>query len=493
MSHASSPTRLVRAALAGTVLAFAAACGGGADALRGPNVLLVTVDCLRGDRLGAAGYARDTTPNIDALALEGERFERAYAVAPFTAPSHASILTSLDPDSHGVVFWGHRLTPGAATFGDLFAEAGYATGAFHNHPSLVSTGITRGFEHVGVQAFGPWSVTAEDFETWLDGRGERRFAAWVHLWDAHRPYGFRNYEGEGAASLRARGVPERYPYAEAFFGPQHDVRVGRHEGFYNLSAAERASPIEVGGKPRLLGERDFDYIADRYDNAVREADRGVAALLESLRERGLLDDTIVVVTADHGETLRERAGCWFTHDPYLTDETLRVPLVVRWPGARAAGRVRPDVASAVDLLPTLLDACDIEAPPSLQGRSLVEPPPPGASFVAFAQTRSLSAKESAARAPHGGWIEHRESVTDGTLRLVHDLDQDRWSLFDLVRDPGETRDLLGAGTWSPEARALRATKERLRAARPRVDPSQGSTTPEERALLQRMGYLEGDE
>jgi arylsulfatase A-like enzyme len=464
------------------------------DTSRGArNVLLVTVDCLRADRLSAAGYERRTTPNIDALAARGVRFENAFSTAPFTAPSHASLLTSLDQASHGVVFWGQRLASGAVTFGDLFSEAGRRTAAFHNHPSLVSTGITRGCDDVSVQPFGPWSVTNEDFAAWLDQRGGEPFAAWVHLWDAHRPYGFRNHEGETGASLRARGVPARHAYAEKFFGPEHDVRVGRHEGFYNLSREERAAPIEVGGTPRLMTEADWRYIEARYDNAVREADEGVGALVQELERRGLLDDTLIVVTADHGETLRERDGCWFTHDPYLTNETLNVPLVVAGPGVQGQGRVRADVASGIDVLPTLLDACDIDAPPTLQGRSLLVEPAPGGEFLAFAQTRGLSAKESNARAPEGGWVEWREAVTDGRLRLVLDRDDDTWSAFDLAADPEERTDLLANGAWPRAAEELRALAERRRAALPKVEPGRGATTPAERELLENLGYLDREE
>jgi arylsulfatase A-like enzyme len=457
------------------------------------NVLLVTVDCLRADRLSAAGYERRTTPNIDALAARGVRFENAFSTAPFTAPSHASLLTSLDQASHGVVFWGQRLASGAITFGDLFSESGRRTAAFHNHPSLVSTGITRGCDDVVVHPFGPWNVTTQDFAAWLDARGEEPFAAWVHLWDAHRPYGFRSHEGDTGASLRARGVPERHAYAEKFFGPEHDVRVGRHEGFYNLSRDERAAPIEVGGTPRRMVEADWRYIEARYDNAVREADEGVGALIAELERRGLLDDTLIVVTADHGETLRERDGCWFTHDPYLTNETLNVPLVIAGPGVLGVGRVRSDVASGVDVLPTLLDACDVDAPATLQGRSLLTEPAPGAERLAFAQTRALSAKESDARAPDGGWVEWREAVTDGRTRLVFERDTNTWSAFDLAADPGERENLLAAGDWPQALLDLRARADARRAQLPVVEPGRGTTTPQERELLEKLGYLDREE
>ncbi|MEZ5978259.1 MAG: sulfatase [Planctomycetota bacterium] len=490
----TTTTRALLACAWISVTALASGCGEPGPSRT--NVLLVTVDCLRADHVGAYGYERDTTPNIDALARESELFENSWSHAPFTAPSHASLLTSLVTESHGVVFWGNRLVEGVPTMGDCFGEAGWRTGAFHNHPSLVPAGITRGFEKVSVRPFGPYAVTVRDFDRWLDEIDGDAFAAWVHLWDAHRPYGFRNYRGEGAASLRDLRIPAAYDYAEHVFSEPHDERVGRHEGWYNLSREQRSEPFDVGNTKRLAVDSDFRYVEDRYDDAVRVADRGVAELVDALRRRGLLENTVVVVTADHGESLREREECWFTHDPFLRSETLHVPLVVRWPDGRAAGTRRDDLARGIDVLPTLLGACGIAPPETFQGRDLsVRPAEGGERLLSVASTRTHSAKESSRRVDADEWIEHRDSVTDGRLLLVRDNDVDRWSFFDLELDPGARRDLIGPGesaTWPDRAIALREAGEAWLGSLPHAELRRSELTPAERKVLEEIGYLSPD-
>ena len=172
-------------------LLWIASCGGGER----PSVLLITVDTLRADRLGCYGYGRDTTPNLDRLAAESARFPRAYSHAPFTAPSHASLFTSLNVPSHGVHAWEEVLGPDAEPLGERFSAAGYRTGAFYNHPGLRQSQVTRGFDEVQLRFFEEADRTVDAFLEWLDG-GDGPYAAWMHLWDVHRPYGFRDWRAD---------------------------------------------------------------------------------------------------------------------------------------------------------------------------------------------------------------------------------------------------------------------------------------------------------
>jgi arylsulfatase A-like enzyme len=466
-------------------------------------VLIVTVDCLRADHVGAYGYERDTTPNIDALASRGALFERSYSHAPFTAPSHASLFTGLNTQSHGLVFWGHQLDPGARTFPEYFAAAGYETGAFQNHPGLPPTGLMDGFETIANETTGPWPDTVSNFFEWVDSTGEP-FAAWVHLWDVHRPYGYRQWSREALAMFGdTRRQPGELPYGERGFGSEHDPRVGRTEEHYNLNAGERAAPLPLPGGGRVFADADWQHISDRYDNSVRYADEGVGALLRGLRERGVLNDTIVVITADHGETLTERDPVWFTHDPFLFDETLRVPLVIQFPGGRFANVREDALARGIDVLPTVLSAAGLDVPDSLQGRDLarVLDGSDTESVLLLAQTQTKTAKERAARVDEDGdgpkWLEFRQAVTDGEHKLIVDLNTGALGFYDLEADPAERVNLLeGREVAPPEAVALREGLTRLRRTLPVAAEIPLSMTPEEadreRRRLEALGYLDRD-
>lgn len=476
---------------------LAASCGA-AD--RAPSVLLVTVDCLRADRVGAYGYERPTTPHLDALAAESALFERSYSHAPFTAPSHASLLTGLNTPSHGLVFWGHQIDPAAATFQDLFGAAGHRTAAFLNHPGLPPTGLLDDFELTSTQVWGPYGETVENFFDWVDS-GDGQFAAWVHLWDVHRPYGYREWTAENLSYFPGTGrQPGRLPYAESGFGPEHDGRVGRLEAHYNVNRAKRSEALPLAGGGRRFVEADWSHIADRYDNSVVYADRGVGALVDGLRERGALDRTLVVITADHGETLREREGVWFTHDPYLYEETLRVPLVVRFPGGRFGGdRVADQLARGIDVLPTMLEVAGLDAPDAIQGRSLVGvlDGTDTAPVTLLAQTQNKTAKGSDRSADPSGngpeWVEYRQAVTDGRHKLIVDYDSGSFEFYDLEQDPGERQNLATGGELGSAGQALRDALQAYRSELPTavvkmVDQDQAQTK-----LLEAMGYIEAGE
>lgn len=479
-------------------------CDSGRDgrADRLPSALLVTIDCLRADHCSAYGYERTTTPNLDALAEEGVLFERSWAQAPFTAPSHASLFTGLHTQSHGVLHWSSRLVEGVPTFAGLFGAERYPTGAFLNHPSLAGTGVLDDFETVEQRILEPWQLAVGDFLGWLDRRvpdADDPFAAWVHLWDVHRPYGYRDWSLDVWQAASGRGPGElRLAYAEQTteaggYLEHPDPRVGRFEGHYNLDVGKRMTPRPLGDQQRVFGEREWRAIEDRYDNAVRIADEGLGALVQGLRERARLDDTILIVTADHGETLRERPGCWFTHDPYLYEETLRVPLVIRFPGAEFAGQRVQRTARGIDVLPTFLDVAGIGRIASIQGRSLL-PDVLGdvrEEAPVFAQTQTLNAKEDGRSAVSEGvpWVEHRLAVARDGFKLIRDLDTGREVLFDLVADPAEVNDLAGAGQHGERQAEMAALLDTLVRGLPSGGQDASEMSCEDRRVLVELGYL----
>ncbi|HET7746899.1 MAG TPA: sulfatase [Vicinamibacteria bacterium] len=366
-----------------------------------PNVLFVTVDTLRADHCSAYGYRRTTTPRLEALAGEGTRFETAYAPMPTTAPSHATMFTALLPRSHGVLKNGQPLGPGPRTLAEVLHAAGYRTAAFVSAaPVDRHAGLGRGFdEYDDVPSERTGEVTRRRAEAWLarhgylrpraDRHDERPFFVWVHLYDPHSPY------------LPPPAYAARFP------------------------SAPSASELEKA--------------VDAYDGEVRFADAQVGALVHHLDQAGRASQTLVVVTADHGEGLMDHGI--MGHGLSLYEETLRVPLVFRWPGTLPAKRVTEPV-QLVDLAPTISELAGIQwTGTSPQGRSLAaillgkEGADPRRE--AFFQRRQYDTPVVDGFRIKGD----KHAVRAGRWKYIVAPEEGTAELYDLVADPAERHDL----------------------------------------------------
>lgn len=352
---------------------------GGTDGRR-PPVVLVSIDTLRADRLSAWGYPDGRTPAIDRLAQESLLFESAWSPVPLTLPSHASVLTGVLPDVHGVRSnQGYRLEGGkdVPALAEILRAAGWRTGAAVSAFVLRSeTGIDRGFEHWddrmvertghglgGLQRSGAGSLEAA--LVWLDSLGadESPFLL-LHLYEPHAPWG---------------------------------------------DDAELAAAIP-----------------DLYDADVALADRVVGELRSALEERGLWDPALVVLLSDHGEGLGDHGE--LEHGVLLYREALHVPLLLKLPdGARAGERVEHPVALH-DVAPTILEAVGLEVPEAMEGRSLLAELEPERAVLSETFYPRL----------HYGWSELLSAVS-GRFHLILGPEPE---LFDMEDDPGETRNVL---------------------------------------------------
>ena len=315
----------VTAAVVGALTGALAGCGGEAAAGPRPNVLIVTLDSLRADRLATYGQtARTITPHLDAFARQSLVFDQAFATSSFTPPTHASILTGLYPAEHGMLWWNASLAD-VPTAAEIFGAAGYRTGAFTPLLSLLELGLKRGFataesppSHTGQTPDGEQLVLADADAInaaalpFLTAEDDRPFFAWVHYYDAHRPY--------------ARQGP---PWSGRFVTGTDDPRVGATERWYQLTPEKRAALGLTPAQTALLKEH--------YDGGAAYLDDRVGRLLDALSEAGVLENTIVVLIADHGEVLDEYDAEWFSHDPWLVDENVHVPFLLRLPRDEQAG------------------------------------------------------------------------------------------------------------------------------------------------------------
>ena len=393
-----------------------------------PNVVLITIDTLRADHVGCYGYKQIKTPNIDGLAAEGTRFDRAFAVAPVTLPSHSSILTGTYPMLSGMHdFSGNKLSPLQPTLASVLKQAGYQTGAVIAAAVLDSRfGLNQGFDfyydHFDFSRLDeanldemerPGNVVADVALDWLAKNSQKKFFLWMHLYDPHAPY----------------HPPE--PYSR-------------------------------------------EYAARPYDGEIAFADEQVGRLLRFLKEKGIYQNTVIVLCGDHGESLGEHGEK--THGFFIYNATMHVPLIIRLPAPpeHAAPRAVDSPVSLVDLMPTLLGAVGLDIPSMVQGRTLLselddDKAEPGAA------DRTLYGETFLPRI-HFNWSELRGSENT----KYHFIDAPRPELYDLAKDPGEVHNLFAeksavAGEMRAKlARSIRdysAGKDRELAGKTGLDPA----------------------
>ncbi|MFN0241789.1 MAG: sulfatase-like hydrolase/transferase [Planctomycetota bacterium] len=457
-----------------------------------PNVIVLLIDTLRADHLSSYGYSRPTSPTIDALAASGARFEAAYAPAPWTRPSVTSLMTSLYPSSHDVVSEWSKLPDDVPTLAELMKSRGYRTGAFSaNRQVSPMFGLGRGFDtfwnsklptllaqtsmggwrkllrnhvlskllanaHVD-DAHGGWSLRATDAATvnrevegWLDGNASTDpFFLYVHYLDPHHPY----------------SAPEDLLNTEKL------DRLELHQ-VVDIPVKRRPYPLTVFDEP---DPSDLSGIQALYDAEIRYVDREIGRLLATLRARGLLENTYVVVTSDHGEEFHDH-GQWL-HGNSLFEELIRVPLVIA--GPEIAARVVDAPVSLVDLLPTIADWTGESAPFPVQGANLANllrgGEADGERTIFFERNEEPSLRGIRTR-------DHK------LIELAHEGGP-TWMEYDLARDPAEQTNLASDRSPTDALRRMldRASEDARRLLRSRSEyvELRGGT----RETLKALGYV----
>jgi arylsulfatase A-like enzyme len=416
------------AALGGAaLLVLLSACGAPDPARR--DIVLIVVDTLRADHLGAYGYPRDTSPAIDGMAARGVLFEAAWGAAPWTLPSIMSIMTSRYPSDHRVENDGLRLAEEIPTLAQLFAAAGYATGGFVSHIYVTGAfGFDRGFErYEDFDLAGPSYRLESGLEpdaarvtdaalAWLADQGNRPLLLFVHYFDPHWPY----------------DPPEP---ARAMFPSDYGGELDA--GYDSISRFQAAETVMPDDYRRFL--------IDRYDGEIRFVDGEIGRLLDGLESAGRRQRTWIVLTSDHGEEFKEHGSVG--HGRSLYEEVIRVPLIIAGPDAAApearsagAGRRIATPVSGIDILPTLIDLAGLERPPArLAGISLAP------------ELRGEAADRSRSAAPDRPLVSetvrlntYRKALRRNNRKLIHFMGQNRSELYDLGLDPLERNDLAPA-------------------------------------------------
>ena len=434
-----------------------------------PHVVLITVDTLRADHLSSYGYHLRTSPNMDQLAQEGVRFDRAYTAIPMTGPAHFSMFTGRYPQEHGARINGVSL-PGDSkwlTVPQVLRRFGYTSGAFVSAWPLVGrlTQLHRDFDHYDEEMERSYQVFhsmrwAEDVNRsalrWLEEHKDaKHLFLWVHYFDPHEPYNLR----------------EEFADPEQIGEPHPDTPE------YSKSVQNRMR---------------------RYDSEIGYADKHIGILLRRLDKLGMRENTLVILLSDHGEGLGEQG--FVGHGRWLYESTTHVPWIMRLPGRIPPGSVVEENVSTLDLAPTLLDLAvpefreETQVSISYAGRSQV-PAVMGATKTQSRQIRFVSFEGKKGFIP--SWISwvwkpnsglpFRIGKIDGSMKTIWTPGETRFEYFDLTADPFELdSEILGNGDrrYKFESAAFERWFESTNLAE-----SESRLSKRDQEILESLGYI----
>lgn len=441
--HSEAPWRpsakalqLAAALLAGTWLA---ACGDVPSQPEArPHIVLISVDTLRPDHLGSYGYGRPTSPSLDRLAEEGALFEVVTSSSSWTLPAHAALFTGLPDSVHGADRSSRQLIADRHTLAERLQEAGYRTVGIWSGPLLdPQFGFGQGFEaywghrepigggetqedaaqqnwnakHLMSHQDVTGPAILEKVEAALAADDGRPLFLFVHLWDPHYDY----------------LAPS--PHAASFVSEDYQGTVdGQNVAAY----------LDLESLP----EADLEHLIDLYDGEIASTDQQIGDIVSRLEDRGMLDQTAVVVTSDHGEEFFEHGA--FGHRRHLYDASIRIPLVMRYPERVPAGRRIAAPTGIVDIAPTLIEWAGAQPLPHILGQSVQplldgEAPPENSTTVSqLIYEDDMEGSQLALR-------------TESWKLIVRGQEQPSFELYDLVTDPGEQVDLHGVDTALTQA------------------------------------------
>ncbi len=432
---------------------------------------MITIDSLRADHLGCYGYGPPTSPRLDAFAKQSTLFRHAYATAPWTLPSHVSIFTGLDASSHGVDTDKAVLTERANTMAEVFLKAGYHTSAVICAPLLRRRyGLTQGFQEFNTSLMGRSYAEARQVKvadevtklglSYIDLRRDKPFFMWLHYWDPHYDY----------------NPAQKYI---DLFDPGYQ---GKQNGLDIQNRTDITSDIDP---------RDLRHLIALYDGEIRFTDDALGALFDGLQKRGLLDNTLIVVTADHGEEFLDHGGTGHTWTCY--EELMHVPLIIYSPGLRTVAPQFDQQVSIIDIFPTVLSLVGLKYDgQAVQGRSLVEMMTTGKPL----EPRHLLMETRAARLQPGGKIGRWSALLAPSRLKLHRYyraNEDTTFLFDLNSDPHERQDLAPArGTQLEDlTRMLSQMRRRDRDLNNRLAINGDEQLDQEQTeMLRGLGYLQ---
>ena len=431
------------------------------------NILFISMDTFRADRLGVYGNQKHLSPQIDEFAEESIVFRNAFVQSPYTLPSHISMLSGVAPDQHKIWLpsfyplptqredpltigtsrpWFDKKTyevvsPRIRMLAEILKENGYSTAWFANSMDSfldVSRGFSRGFDEIyprGVDS----QVGLDTFLSWLDQKDstqdQKRFFAFVHTKRAHLPYIIPDdiYDSyEPLKGYHGKVLGKESDFLRSLDGINKEVRKTLLE---NPKILRRG--VEFGIDDEYLftknfkyEKQDIEYVKNLYDASVKSIDESIAAILYKLEMKGLKDSTIVIITSDHGEELFENGS--LGHGFSLSENAVHVPLIIYVPGAKS-GKVDA-LAQSIDIAPTLLDLTNIPSPVSIQGKSLL-------SYLHDPKNKNET-NEYVSGSLFWTKDNYQAYLRNQKWKFISNFSQKVESLYDIQNDPGEQVNLI---------------------------------------------------
>lgn len=420
-----------------------------------PNIIFVSIDTLRANHMGSYGYWRDTSPHLDALGKENILFESTYAPSSLTAPSHASMFTSLYPLSHGVLRNGEMdsFSQDIVTLADVLKSHGYKTAGFSGGGNVSEIqGFSRGFDQWSeIRTLVPHLPHVME---WLSENSEESFFLFFHFFDVHGPYEIRKdflemyrdigYVDELIAHVEhiwEKGNSLDIPYEQLSI--QNKIDLGILKKIKSLSTKHAKSYLPQMAKDEdillLEWEKTSDFerqrqmLIDSYDAGIKYTDHHLDQFFSFLKEEGLWDSTLLIVTSDHGEEFMEHQI--LGHGKSLYETLVHVPLIVKMP-ASFGGITRrvSGLTELIDIMPTVLDILDIRLGGQMQGESLVP----------LIKGKKKDGKEIVFASLSNEDLEAKKSVRTKRWRyMIFDKDfSDKDEFFDVLSDPLEQTNLI---------------------------------------------------
>ncbi len=438
-------------------------------------VILISLDTLRADHVGAYGYKRPVSPNLDALAADSAVFLNTFAPSPWTLPSHISLMTGLNCINHQVVQNDRQLDPSIGTLAESLHGRGFFAGAFTGGGYVDGLyGFSRGFDSYNVRGTVLDKRSAEeigkDATDWIKANRDKDFFLFLHTYQIHNPY----------------YTPE--PYDTAFLGPDDpikDINMGHYNHEWRYKSESEA------WRRNIIGLYDAEIL---YTDAAL-----IKPVIDTLKRLGIYDRALIVVTADHGEEFYEHKA-WL-HTAAVYDESLKVPLIIKFPRQEHRGLKVERWARLIDVMPTIQEAVGIDPDAkALDGRSLM-------GFLSASGSKTKPDRERPflselePNASDNG-LPRRVALSSGRTKIIWNSDftaaqlaglayppprLERYEVYDLDKDPGETKDL---SRTSPDlTRKLVALFEKTYKQRTKTTGGRAAMSDDIKEQLKALGYI----
>ncbi len=423
------------------------------------NVILISIDTLRADHLSSYGYQRSTSPILDKFASQGLLFEDVSTTCPWTLPAHASLLTGLYPRRNGVRTRTDRMRDDVLTLAEVLREHDFLTaGIVNSHWLSKTNGLDHGFEEFlyvkeSANRIRPTKVE-DEAKNWLSKRRNKRFFLFLHYYDVHSDY---------------HSLPH---YERQFIRPYNGIADG---------STDQLIDFRYGRLP-LPNQADTEHLIDLYDAGIRQMDDGMARLFALLEEKDLFDNTLIIVTSDHGEEFMEHGGV--LHGRTYFQEVLHVPLIMRGPNLPQGKRIK-DIASLLDVMPTLLALLGISPPAGLDGIDLQ---PLWQKKNAGSPKRLLFGEADWNNVVDNKIVDDiKRFIRQDHYKLHVDRVTKKMELYDIVSNPDETVDV--SSKHAPLVKLMRSRLiDFLKIGR--TGRTIKPLSPEEIELLKSLGYLQ---